>query len=202
MKSAEIDVIDIAEFSNSSGFLSKDFAAMNETILAGILANSSDSRELNELERLAIKSFDMVVVNVCPFEKISFESADADEVLSKIDIAGVAILRAGAKNYKNVTVIVDKVDYYVALNANDFGRLKLAVKAFNFTANYDRLICSKLAEQTGEKPFKTFNFEKLKDMKYGENPHKKNLQDRNQKLLYKLHIKIDLKQPHKVLYDE
>ena len=173
MKGADVDVIDIAEFSNSLGFLSKDFAAMNETILAGILANSSDSRELNELERLAIKSFDMVVVNVCPFEKISFESADADEVLSKIDIAGVAILRAGAKNYKNVTVIVDKVDYYVALNANDFGRLKLAVKAFNFTANYDRLICSKLAEQTGEKPFKTFNFEKLKDMKYGENPHQK-----------------------------
>ena len=144
LKGADVDVIDIAEFSNSLGFLSKDFAAMNETILAGILANSSDSRELNELERLAIKSFDMVVVNVCPFEKISFESADADEVLSKIDIAGVAILRAGAKNYKNVTVIVDKVDYYVALNANDFGRLKLAVKAFNFTANYDRLICSKL----------------------------------------------------------
>ncbi len=173
LKGADVDVIDIAEFSNSLGFLSKDFAAMNETILAGILANSSDSRELNELERLTIKSFDMVVVNVCPFEKISFESADADEVLSKIDIAGVAILRAGAKNYKNVTVIVDKVDYYVALNANDFGRLKLAVKAFNFTANYDRLICSKLAEQTGEKPFKTFNFEKLKDMKYGENPHQK-----------------------------
>ena len=141
LKSAEIDVIDIAEFSNSSGFLSKDFAAINETIFAGILANSSDSKELNELEKLAIKSFDMVVVNICPLEKIALEASDADEMLSKIDIAGVAILRAGAKNYKNVTVIVDKVDYYVALNANDFGRLKLAVKAFNFTANYDRFNC-------------------------------------------------------------
>ena len=115
LKSAEIDVIDIAEFSNSSGFLSKDFAAINETIFAGILANSSDSKELNELEKLAIKSFDMVVVNICPLEKIALEASDADEMLSKIDIAGVAILRAGAKNYKNVTVIVDKVDYYVAL---------------------------------------------------------------------------------------
>lgn len=173
LRSAEIEVINVADFTNASGLLSKDFDAVNETIFAGILANSSDTRELNELERLAIKSFDMVVVNICPFEKIALESNDVSEMISKIDIAGVTILRAGAKNYKNVTVITDKVDYYVALNANDFGRLKLAVKAFNLTATYDRLICSKLAEQTGEKPFKTFNFEKLQDMKYGENPHQK-----------------------------
>lgn len=173
LNSAEIDVINVADFSNASGLLSKDFDAVNETIFAGILANSSDTREFNELERLAVKAFDMVVVNICPFEKIVLESNDVSEMISKIDVAGIAILRAGAKNYKNVTVITDKVDYYVALNANDFGRLKLAVKAFNVTAAYDRLICSKLAEQTGEKPFKSFNFEKLKDMKYGENPHQK-----------------------------
>ena len=145
----------------------------SENIFAGILANSTDARELNELERLAIKSFDMVVVNICPFEKVMLESNDVGVMIEKIDIVGVAILRAGAKNYKNVTVITDKVDYYVALNANEFGRLKLAAKAFNLTSNYDRLISSKLAEQTGDKPFKTFNFEKVRDLQYGENPHQK-----------------------------
>ena len=173
LKNAGLDVINVADFSNSSGLLSKDYNAINETVFACILANSPDSRELKELEKFAIKSFDMVVVNICPFEKIMFESSDVDQMINKIDIVGISILRAGAKNYKNVTVITDKVDYYVALNANDFGRLKLAAKAFNLTSNYDRLVSSKLAEQTGDKPFKTFNFEKLKDMKYGENPHQK-----------------------------
>lgn len=173
LKSAEIDVIDLAEFSTNPGILLNNLNGFNETILAGILSNSSDVRELNEVEKLAIKAFDMVVVNVCPFERIILESSDVGEMISKVDIVGIALLRAGAKNYKNVTVITDKVDYYVALNANDFGRLKLAAKAFNLTSNYDRLVSSKLAEQTGEKPFKTFNFEKLKDLQYGENPHQK-----------------------------
>lgn len=173
LKNAEIEVINVADFSNASGFLTKDFDALSENIFAGILANSTDARELNELERLAIKSFDMVVVNICPFEKVMLESNDVGAMIEKIDIVDVAILRAGAKNYKNVTVITDKVDYYVALNANEFGRLKLAAKAFNLTSNYDRLISSKLAEQTGDKPFKTFNFEKVRDLQYGENPHQK-----------------------------
>ncbi len=173
LKNADIETINLAEFSNTSGILSKDFDALNDTILAGILSNSSDVRELNELERIAIKSFDMVVVNICPYERVVLESSDMDEMIKKIDLVGITLLRAGAKNYKNVTVITDKVDYYVALNANEFGRLKLAAKAFNITSNYDRLISSKLAEQTGEKPFKTFNFEKVRDLQYGENPHQK-----------------------------
>ena len=173
LRSAEIEVINLSEFSNTAGLLMNKFEALSETILAGILANSSDVRELNELEKLAIKSFDMVVVNVCPFEKIAEEYSNIDDIVKNIDIAGITLLRAASKNYRNVTVITDKVDYYVALNANEFGRMKLAVKAFNLTANYDRLISTVLSEQTGEKQFKTLNFEKLKDLKYGENPHQK-----------------------------
>ena len=173
LHSAEIEVINLSEFSNTAGLLMNKFEALSETILAGILANSSYVRELDELEKLAIKSFDMVVVNVCPFEKIEEEYSNIDDIAKNIDIVGITLLRAASKNYRNVTVITDKVDYYVALNANEFGRLKLAVKAFNLTANYDRLVSSILAEQTGEKHFKSLNFEKLKDLKYGENPHQK-----------------------------
>ena len=173
LHSAEIEVINLSEFSNTAGLLMNKFEALSETILAGILANSSDVRELDELEKLAIKSFDMIVVNVCPFEKIEEEYSNIDDIAKNIDIVGITLLRAASKNYRNVTVITDKVDYYVALNANEFGRLKLAVKAFNLTANYDRLVSSILAEQTGEKHFKSLNFEKLKDLKYGENPHQK-----------------------------
>lgn len=170
---AGIEAVSVTEFSQSNGFLVKDYDCLNETILASILADSSDTTELNELERAVVKSFDMVVVNLRSVDEIMASSKDADDALSKIDIAGLTILRAAAKNYKHVTVIIDKLDYYVALNANEFGRMKLALKAFNFTSNYDKQISTKLVEQLGDKPFKTFNFEKLKDLKYGENPHQK-----------------------------
>lgn len=173
LEQAGIEVVNVGDCSNNGGLLVKDYDCLNETIFASILADSSDSVELNELERAVVKSFDMVVVNLQPMEDIILKSKDADDALSKIDIAGLAVLRAAAKNYKNVTVITDKIDYYVALNANEFGRMKLALKAFNFTSNYDRQISAKLADQLGDKPFKTFNFEKLKDLKYGENPHQK-----------------------------
>lgn len=173
LNNAGIEVVDASAFSSTLGLISKELEQMSETIIAGILGNSTESKLLNDMEDALIKPFDMVVVNLCPFDKIAYENPDIDEAISKIDIAGITLLRAAAKNYKHVTVITDKVDYYVALNANEFGRLKLAIKAYNLTSNYDRMICSKLAEQTGEKPFKTFSFEKLKDLQYGENPHQK-----------------------------
>ena len=99
LRSAEIDVINLSEFSNTAGFLMKDYEALNETILAGILANSSDTREMNELERFAVKSFDMVVVNICPFEKHVLENSNNDDVIKNIDVVGMTLIRAGAKNY-------------------------------------------------------------------------------------------------------
>ena len=174
LSSAGIEVINCTEFSNGSGLLSSDYSAMNETVFAAILANSQDAKELSSFEKAAIKPFDMVVVNLCPFEKLVYEYGEnIDAIFEHIDIVGCALLRAAAKNYKNVTVIADKVDYYVALNANDFGRFKLAEKAYMTTSNYDRLICDQIASKTDSKSFKTLNFEKIKDLGYGENPHQK-----------------------------
>lgn len=173
LKKADISAQNLAEFAPMGSLLGENFDALNSSVLSGVLANSSDTKELSEMEKMTIKPFDMVVVNLCPFDRLELDSTDVEDLLGKIDIAGVTLLRAGAKNYKNVTVIMDKIDYYLAMNANEFGRLKLAAKAFNFTSNYDRLISQKMLEQTGDKPFKMFNFEKLKDLKYGENPHQK-----------------------------
>lgn len=174
LKSEGVEVINCADFSNNMGLLPSDYCAMNETIFTAILANSSDVQELDALEKFAIKAFDMVVVNLCPIEKIINDYADnMDEMVKNIDVVGCSVLQAAAKNYKNVTVITDKIDYYVALNANDFGRLRLAVKAFNVVSNYNKLIYENLSQETGDRPFKVFNFEKIKDLPYGENPHQK-----------------------------
>ncbi len=174
LNSADIPVINSTEFSSTGGFLSKDFSALNETIFAGILANSSDTRELSEIERLAIKPFDLVIVSLCPLEKLENQyDGDVFEIIKHADIASCAVLRAAAKNYKNVTVICDKADYILALNANEFGRARLAAKAFNTTSLYDKFICEKLSEPTGDKLFKTYSLEKIKDLPYGENHHQK-----------------------------
>ena len=191
LNSADVPVINIREFAAPSPFLPKEFCTLNEVILAGILANSSSARDLNELEKAVVKPFDMVIANFRPFEKIVDEFQNVEDVMNHVDIAALTIIRAAAKNYKNVTVIVDKVDYYAALSTNDFGRLSLAKKAFNLTSNYDKLISSFLEEESGEKSFKSYNFEKLQDLKYGENPHQK-------AALYKTDNIVD----YEVLYDK
>mgnify|MGYP000768190059 CR=1 FL=1 len=86
LKSAEIEVINLAEFSGCPSLLSGELNALNETIFAGILASTSDSKELIDLERFAVKSFDMVVVNLCPFEKVILENNDVGDMLSLIHI--------------------------------------------------------------------------------------------------------------------
>src|SRR5574344_757145 len=173
LENAGIEVTDVANLTNAPAILSKEFNALNENILAGILANSSDSEELDELEKFAIKTFDMVIVNFQPFNEIETKTSNIDEIIKKIDIVGVTLIRAAAKNYKNVTVITDKIDYYLALNANDFGRLKLAAKALKVISDYDKTICSAMLNEIGEAPFKSFTLEKISDMTHGENHSQK-----------------------------
>lgn len=170
LKSAGVEVTDFADYTTPMAFLTDKYNLLNETTLASILANSSDVKELNELEALAVKSFDMVVVNLCPIEELSKKYPNYEDLLEHMDIIGWTILKAAAKNYKNVTVITEKVDYYLALNANEFGRMKLAIKVLNLSANYDNMLCAKIYEQTGDKPFKTFSYEKIKNLESGENP--------------------------------
>lgn len=173
LKKENIDVIDIKEFSNSSELLSKDYSMLADDIIAGILAGTPDTKSLEELENLTVKSFDMVVANVRNFETLTADCYNLDEAVSKIDIAGLTILRAAAKNYKNVTVATDRTDYCLALNADEDTRVRLAAKALSITSHYDSAVSSKLMESVGENPIKSFTFEKIKDLKYGENPHQK-----------------------------
>ncbi|MBQ2611831.1 bifunctional phosphoribosylaminoimidazolecarboxamide formyltransferase/IMP cyclohydrolase [bacterium] len=169
LTNAGIEVVNVAEFTAPPSLLSNDYNSLNERVLAGILANSYDAKELNQLESFAIKEFDTVVINLRPFKDIERKTSDVNEMINQIDIVGVTLLRAAAKNYKNVTVICDKQDYYLAMNANDFGRLKLAAKVFNMISDYDRAICSAVLTETGENSYKSFSLEKINDLPHGEN---------------------------------
>lgn len=172
-KSNGIDALEVAEVTGSPEMLHGKVKSLHPAIFGGILADMTNSKEAAELEKLAIKNFDMVVVNLYPFEEVASKTDNIDELIKNIDIGGVSLLRAGAKNYKNITVITDKSDYKIAINANEETRQKLSVKAFNTTSNYDNLIGSKLGEIFGLSETKNFAFKKIQDLRYGENPHQK-----------------------------
>lgn len=173
LKENNIEATEVSEITGFPEMLSGKVKSLHPTIFAGILADMTNSKEAAEIENKAIKNFDLVVVNLYPFEKVASETDNIEDLIKNIDIGGVALLRAGAKNYKNITVVSDKSDYDIAINANEQIRQILALKAFAVTSNYDEIICTKLGEVFGVPETKNYGFNKIQDLRYGENPHQK-----------------------------
>lgn len=174
LKENGIAVTEVAEVTGHPEMLHGKVKSLHPAIFGGILGDSTKPDEAAELKKLNIQPFDMVVVNLYPFEQVASQTDNIDELIKNIDIGGVSLLRAGAKNYKNVTVVCDKADYGCAVGATEEMRQTLAVKALKTTSNYDKLISAKLGEVFGfTHETKTFDFEKIQDLRYGENPHQK-----------------------------
>ena len=135
---------------------------------------------MEALQENDIDPIDMVVVNLYPFkETVTKQGATEEDIIENIDIGGPTMLRAAAKNFKDVIVVVDPVDYEkIAENLESGGlseetRKRLAAKVFRHTANYDAMIARYFNETTDEMFPKdyTFTYEKVQDLRYGENPH-------------------------------
>lgn len=173
LKENGINATEISDITGYPEMLSGKVKSLHPEVFAGILADPSNLSEAKEIQLNKLKTFDMVVVNLYPFEKIAKETDNIDKLIENIDIGGVSLLRAGAKNYKNVTVITEITDYENAINANESEREKLALKAFARTAEYDTHIRAKLGEIFGDNEIKTYSFEKINSLRYGENPHQK-----------------------------
>lgn len=177
LSKAEIPVKRVSDITGSGEILDGRVKTLHPAIHAGILARAD---QLEELQKNEIEFFDLVVVNLYPFEKVVAGNAGIDEVLENIDIGGPAMLRAAAKNYPRVTVISNP-DYYESLidqmEENDGDatiefRKEMAEKVFACTTAYDNAIAHFLAEK-GElfAEYLTLSFKKQKLLRYGENPH-------------------------------
>lgn len=151
-------------------------------IHGGILARRDNKAHMEQLENLQISTVDMVVVNLYPFrETIEKPDATLTEAIENIDIGGPSMLRAAAKNYAFVTVIVNPEDYDPVLKAlqgagelDESFRFKLMAKAFMHTAHYDSLIADYFKEKAGIEAFPdtlSLTYEKVQELRYGENPH-------------------------------
>ncbi|HOJ50856.1 MAG TPA: IMP cyclohydrolase [Spirochaetota bacterium] len=145
LKSNGIEVIMIEDYTGFPEILDGRVKTLQPKIHGGILADRI--KHLEEIKKMGIETIDIVVVNLYPFaEVISKEATKLEEAIENIDIGGIALLRASAKNFKYITVITDPADYDIIEEKLLKGeidyktRLKLAIKAFKTSSEYDNLI--------------------------------------------------------------
>lgn len=181
IKEAGIAVTGISDITGFPECLDGRVKTLHPMVHAGILAMRSNPDHMKQLEELNVVPIDVIAINLYPFkETILKESVDLEDAIENIDIGGPTMIRAAAKNWQDVAVIVDPADYSKVVEGLRGGGLakddmfKLALKVFEHTAAYDALICNYLRSKTNlpilpEKLTKTF--EKVQDMRYGENPH-------------------------------
>jgi phosphoribosylaminoimidazolecarboxamide formyltransferase/IMP cyclohydrolase len=178
-------LVTVREVSSHTGFpeiLGGRVKTLHPSIHGGILARRSDPAHQEEMARLGIAPIDLVVVNLYPFrETVANPNVTLEDAIENIDIGGPTLLRAAAKNYTDVIVIVDPKDYPDLLAAIAQGevpeskRLALAAKAFAHTAHYDTVVASYLSGLAKDsEPFPesvTLTYRKSQSLRYGENPH-------------------------------
>jgi phosphoribosylaminoimidazolecarboxamide formyltransferase / IMP cyclohydrolase len=175
---AGIPVTGVSDVTNAPEILGGRVKTLHPKIHGGILADRRKDEHLEELARHDIRPIDLVVCNLYPFEEtIADPTADEDDALEQIDIGGPAMVRAAAKNWPSVAVVVDPRRYGEVLDAISSGgispelRRLLAVEAFVRTARYDGGIAQYLAGGTVFPQSLVVAAEKVADLRYGENPH-------------------------------
>lgn len=184
LKEAGIPVINISDVTGFPECLDGRVKTLHPKIHAGLLAMRNNENHMNQIKELNVDLIDMVVVNLYPFKQtILKENVELEEAVENIDIGGPTMLRAAAKNYQDVSVLVDPDDYEKVLNEiEQNGKVSvetnfyLAAKVFNHTAHYDTLISNYLQEKAGIEKYPeliNMTFEKVQSMRYGENPHQK-----------------------------
>ena len=181
LKEAGLEVIGISEITGFPECLDGRVKTLHPNVHAGLLAMRSNPEHMAQLEELNINTIDIVCVNLYPFKATLEKGADFATCIENIDIGGPTMIRAAAKNYQDVAVIVDPKDYNKVLEELKRGGVTLETKkylqykVFAHTAVYDSLISNYLASQLGitfpEEV--TFAYKKAQDMRYGENPQQK-----------------------------
>lgn len=176
LREAGIGAKSISELTGFPEILDGRVKTLHPLIHGGILARRDIPSHLKELARQGIKTIDLVAVNLYPFRETVLKGAELQEILENIDIGGPTLIRASAKNYPSVIVIVDPSDYEPVLKALKAGgvdmemRRRLAGKAFKYTALYDSLIARYFMEEELPDTLPLF-LRRAITLRYGENPH-------------------------------
>ena len=175
---------DCTELSKYTGFkemLDGRVKTLHPKIHAGILHDRQNKRHKSEMSKKNFPSIDLIIVNFYPFQKIVINSEKPKQIIDNIDIGGPTMVRAAAKNFKNVSIVTNRNDYRSLIKELETFKGKtslkfrelMAAKAFGLTAYYDAMITNwfnkKLKIEFPER--KTIFGRKLQKLRYGENPH-------------------------------
>jgi len=182
-----IRVMDISEYTGFPEMLDGRVKTLHPKVHGGLLGQRSKPEHVRKMNEHGILPIDLVAVNLYPFEAtVAKEGCSLEEAIENIDIGGPTMIRSAAKNYPDVTVVVDPGDYDVVLSElKEKGEIsletnfRLAKKVFQHTARYDGAISNYLGQiEKGKKIYEfpeTFSFQvkKAQELRYGENPHQR-----------------------------
>lgn len=177
---AGVPVTEVADLTGFPECLDGRVKTLHPAVHAGILADRTNPRHVEELAGLDVEPFDLVVVNLYPFSETVASGADVAACIEKIDIGGPSMVRAAAKNHASVAVVVDPADYPRVVEAAQTGgfsaaeRRLLAMRAFRHTASYDVAVATWFAEQFDDAEFPSWRgvtWTLAHPLRYGENPH-------------------------------
>lgn len=184
LREAGYDVTDVATITGFPESLGGRVKTLHPNVHAGLLADLRLAEHEEQLAELGIRPFELVIVNLYPFVETVASGATGDAVVEQIDIGGPAMVRASAKNFANVAIVVSPSAYPAIIDALRAGgttlaqRRELAARAFAHTAAYDRAVSTWFAEETipedGDLPLHlTIRAERQEVLRYGENSHQR-----------------------------
>jgi phosphoribosylaminoimidazolecarboxamide formyltransferase/IMP cyclohydrolase len=176
-----VEVINISDITGFPECLDGRVKTLHPMIHAGILYMRNNPEHVKQVKELGVDPIDIVAINLYPFKQtILKEGTTFEEAIENIDIGGPTMIRAAAKNHNDVAVVVDPSDYEKIIEELKNGQIslqtkkELALKVFEHTAAYDALIAGYLRKELNKSPLSdnlTLTFEKVQNLRYGENPH-------------------------------
>lgn len=178
IKNLDIPVVAVEDVTSYPSILGGRVKTLHPKIFGGILNRQDHAGDVAQMQEFEIPQIDLVIVDLYPFEKTVATGSSEADIIEKIDIGGISLIRAAAKNFKDTVIVpsVDEYDYLLELIQSQKGattieqRKKLAAKAFHISSHYDTAI------------FHYFNTDELifklssangKELRYGENPHQR-----------------------------
>ena len=182
LREAGVPIIEVADYTGSPEIMDGRVKTLHPKVHGGILCVRDSEAHRQQAETHGIRMIDLVAVNLYPFREVVAKPDVAfEEAIENIDIGGPAMIRSAAKNHKYVAVVTDPADYERVSDdlrrrsgaTSEMLRRELAVKAFAHTARYDGAIASFLGGREEFPDLLTLQYEKVDELRYGENPHQK-----------------------------
>jgi len=175
-----IPVVPVEELTSYPSILGGRVKTLHPKVFGGILGRRDNDNDLSQLAEYEIPEIDIVIVDLYPFEKTVASGAAEQDIIEKIDIGGISLIRAAAKNFKDVICVssMKQYDEFLEILSADGGKISLesrrnfAAKAFAVSSHYDTAIFKYLNLEAGETEFRE-SYDQAQALRYGENPHQK-----------------------------